>query len=248
MESKLNKNFETFCKYLGAGNINSKIWFVGVEEGGKPVSEKNLEKQLSTCKKGTQFFDNASSNTPVWNIISTLLYDKFSKVHKLNIDEYREKLFSKEYSYFFLTELFPLPKINISNWPENYFKIFGYNNNDYYKYLSDIRSYRYPIIFNKWNEVKPKLTICFGVTFWNEFINLFKLSHSPFEKIDNYNLIKYSNENIVLAPFFNNRTIKTKEIDILKQLINDSISISSFSTRPLTQCGFCDIFRFALFV
>ncbi|MDR3611051.1 MAG: hypothetical protein P4L27_10845, partial [Ignavibacteriaceae bacterium] len=209
------------CKYIGSGNINSKIWFVGIEEGGDPITEKNLEEQLVICRNESQYFKDASSKTPVWGIIADLLYDKYLEEHKLGKKEYRQNMFNKDYSYFFLAELFPLPRPNTSSWSEDYNKIFGYSKDDYKKYLSDVRSFRYPIIYKKWIEVKPSLTICLGSSYWNEFINLFNLGHSRFINLPGSSLIKYPDQNIILAPFFDYRRIKSEDRITLKQIVND---------------------------
>ena len=222
MEVALNENFISFCKYLGTGNINSKIWFVGIEEGGEAVTEKNLSQQLAICEKETRFLDDSSDNTPVWNTISELLYEKFFNNHQLKKHFYRQQIFSNKYPYFFLTELLPLPKSKTTDWPNEYYKIFGYNKNDYYRYLSDVRWFRYPNIFNEWDKTKPSITICFGSTFWNEFINLFKLGHSAFVKLSGLNILKYPKENIILTPFFGNGAIKREERMKLKELINNT--------------------------
>ena len=86
------------------------------------------------------------------------------------------------------------------------------------KYLSDVRSTRYPIINDKWNEVKPSLTICFGSTYWPEFENLFKLGHSSFETYNNGSIRHYPKEKILLSKFFNNY-LKIDERDMLRNWI-----------------------------
>jgi|ERR1035438_10111249 hypothetical protein len=221
MNSTLNENFMSLCNYIGSGNISSKIWFVGIEEGGEAISEKDLDEQLSKCQEEHKYFNDASSKTPVWGIIADLLYDKYLDKHKLGKKEYRQNMFNENYSYFFLAELFPLPKPNTSSWSEDYNKIFGYSKNDFYQYLSDVRSFRYPIIYKKWMEIKPSLTICFGSSYWNEFINLFKLGHSRFINLPGSGLIKYPDENIILTPFFDYRRIKSEDRMTLKQIVND---------------------------
>ncbi|MCK9210526.1 MAG: hypothetical protein M0P61_06810 [Ignavibacteriaceae bacterium] len=220
MIHELNENFMAFCKFLGSGDINSKIWFVGIEEGGKTVTKKNISEQLTICKEETTFFPLASDNTPVWNIIAELLFSKYSNIHKLKDTEYRQKMFDEKYSCFFLTELFPLPRLNNSSWEENYTELFGYSQSDYFDYLSDVRSFRFPIIYKKWIEKRPTITICFGSTYRYEFINLFQLGHSRFINLPDTGILNYPKENILLCPFFNYRTIKNKERDILKELIN----------------------------
>lgn len=220
METTVKENFAIFCKYLGSGDINSKLWFVGIEEGGEVITEQNLSEQIKLCKQETQFFDDASSSTPVWSIISELLYEKFSQKNNLDKQEYRKKLFHKDFSYFFLTELFPLPRPNNSTWSENYYKLFGYTQSDFYEYLSDVRSFRFPILYNKWAEKKPELTICFGSTYWNEFINLFRLGHSAFNNLPDSDILIFPKEKVLLCPFFDYRIIKSKERDILKNYID----------------------------
>lgn len=73
MKNKLNKNFKTLCEFLGHGNIESKIWFVGIEEGGDNITKDNLQEQLSICRNITQFIPSAKGNTSVWKIIADLL-------------------------------------------------------------------------------------------------------------------------------------------------------------------------------
>jgi len=220
MIQELNENFVAFCKFLGSGDINSKIWFVGIEEGGRPVTKKNISEQLTLCKKETTFFKDAGK-TNVWDIIAELLYNKCANIHKLKDTEYRQKMFDEKYSCFFLTELFPLPRPNNSGWGEDYTELFGYSQSAYYDYLSDVRSFRFPIIYKKWIEKRPSITICFGSSYWNEFINLFQLGHSPFINIPDTDIVHYQKENIILCPFFNFRTIKNKERDVLKKFISE---------------------------
>lgn len=220
MEPISNENFMSFCKSLGSGTIESKIWFVGIEEGGSPIDDTNLLEQLSRCKESLNF-PYVSGNTAVWKIISDLMWEKYSNKIKIDKKEYRNKIFSEDYPHFFLTELFPLPKPNTSSWSDNYVKIFGYSKNDYFKYLSDVRSIRFPIIYKKWLEVNPLITICFGSSYWDKFINLFKLGHSRFINIDGSGLRKYPKENILLTPFFGYRTIRGNDIETLKQAINN---------------------------
>ncbi|MDR3669181.1 MAG: hypothetical protein P4L35_20315 [Ignavibacteriaceae bacterium] len=223
MEFPLNENFITFSKFLGYGDIKSKLWFVGIEDSGESITEVNLNERLSECREETLYINEVAGKNSVWSIIEKLLWDNFSIKHKLNEKEYLKKMFSKEYSYFFLTELFPLPKsINRFSWPERYKDIFEYSKDDYFKYLSDVHSFRYPIIHNKWVEVKPYLTICFGALYWDEFIHLFNLGHSKFIDLPDSGLRMFPSENILLSPFFDYR-LRRNDILTLKQLIHDKI-------------------------
>ena len=219
MNPKLNDNFKLFCDFLGIGDINSKIWFIGIEEGGN-ITSNNINEQLNICKKITDYKSEAVENTQVWDIISELLFEKFSDVHKLSRTDYRKKMFNENYSYFFLTELFPLPKPKLSTWPKQYADLFGFGQSDYYEYISAVRSRRFPPIYRNWIEKKPNLTICFGISYRYEFINLLQLGHIQFECLHGDRILYYPGENVLLCPFFNSRYFKDDDKMVVKELID----------------------------
>jgi len=219
----LNKNAEPFFNFTGMGNSKSKIWFIGIEEGGEAIpSLDELEAEKGKCNN-EPFMDDAAYPTRVWDIISDLLYDKFINENGLKKEEYRKRLFHKDYSFFFLAELFPLPKssTDLSKWPEQYKEFFGYGKADYLKYLSDVRKYHYKVVYDAWLTANPDLTICFGSTYHYEFINLLKLGHSDFETSENKKLYYFNNKKIVLTPFFNNylkSEVRTELKNIIKEV------------------------------
>jgi hypothetical protein len=215
MEGTPEERFQLFCQYLGSGNVDSKLWFVGIEEGGEIV-EADLQRQLDVCKEQNSYFSDTSSRTSVWRIIAELVHPLYPNIP---FEEFRRDLFlDAEHSHFFLTELFPLSRPNISGWPDQYKRLFGYGAKDTEQYLSDVRSTRYPIIYNKWNKVKPSLTICFGKTYWGEFENLFKVGHSFFKIHNQGNIRFYPQERIIMCKFINNYR-KADEIDELRDFI-----------------------------
>jgi hypothetical protein len=211
----MNSNFIEFSEFPGLGNPSSKLWFVGIEEACD-ISKNNLDEELRKCKNDG-YFDNAVTDTKVWPIIAELIYDKFKDKHNLTSTEFRLKMFTKEYSYFFLTELFPIPRPNTKSWSSEYTEIFEYENADDDKYISDVRSYRYPIIYKKWMDAKPALTICFSLGYWYEYINLFLLGHSEYQRIGK-NIILYPKENMLVTPFFMN-TLSGEDRTIIKSFI-----------------------------
>lgn len=222
MDYTAEERFSLFNEYLGSGTVDSKIWFVGVEEGAEVNNETELERQLIACKEQQRYFEDASDKTSVWWIIAKLMHPLFSQ--DIAIEKFKRDMFQKQHSHFFLTELFPLPKSNTSVWPEHYKEFFGYGKEDHDSYLSVVRSTRYPIIYAKWKEVKPAITICFSSENWSEFENLFMLGHSSFESHNHRNIRYYPEERIVLSKFFN-YSIKADEKESLQKWIKQCSEI-----------------------
>lgn len=216
----MNENFMAFASFFGFGDQLSKIWFVGIEEGGTAVTQDNLDEQLARIRNGSSFFDNAEANTDVWNIIADIMWDGIREHCAIPFQEYRLKMFTRVYSHFFLSELFPLPRPNTDSWPEEYFDIFEYGSEDYFRYLSDVRSFRFPQIYNLWNSIaKPEITVCFGGTVMDEFTHLFKLGHSHFDSYCNGKIFFFPEEKVLITPFFNRRTLNKCERQKIKDLV-----------------------------
>lgn len=213
----MDKNLKTFMDFLGYGSPKSNIWFIGIEEGGKII---DFDSELEQRKYQYRFRDNAQEKTRVWDIIAQFMY-KLYKLSEIQYDEYRNKMFSKDFQYFFLTNLFPLPKPNINTWPPKYIKYFKINDFNYDKFLSIVRSYRYKIIYETWKLNRPKLTICFSSTFYHEFIHLLNLGHSRYDCLLGNKVYFYPDENVLLTPFFDNKNIDDRVKNIIKEkLIN----------------------------
>jgi hypothetical protein len=138
----MTNNLSTFLKFPGIGNPDSQIWFIGIEEGGE-LSMSEINQSLPIQQK--YFRDIVNESTHVWDIIAELIFEKYKPLHKFNsVEEFRKIMFSEYYSYFFLTQLFPLPNKNTSTWGENYQKSFGYEARGS-EYLSDIHNIRYHV-------------------------------------------------------------------------------------------------------
>ena len=205
----MNSNFQTFADFWGFGDPHRDIWFVGIEESGCEVNSNNLHDFISERKKLRIFKNKVDCrDNSVWQIIYTLLLElkneDFSKDYK---EKYKELLFAEDHSYFFLTHLFPLPRLDKRIWPEIYEKLFGYREYELLRYLSDVRSYRYPKLFELWDTYKPNITVCFGKQHWNEFTNAFKLGQKSFEPYAFENIFYYPDEGIILTPHFSNAQI-----------------------------------------
>lgn len=69
MNKSPKENFDAFNNFKGMGNPDSKIWFVGLEEGGEPISQKNIDEKVRECSIFPYYMDAEDvqkSNTQVW--------------------------------------------------------------------------------------------------------------------------------------------------------------------------------------
>jgi len=212
------ENLNVFIQFLGYGNLASKIWFIGIEEGGNISDEKTFTEELNKRKENRfLYLEESKEKTQVWDIIATLIKEVMPSIS-------RTDMFREETSSFFLSNLFPLPRpTTLSQKFSEYKPYFGEDIVDPNKYQSIVRSERYPIIYRNWIKYSPKLTICFGSGYHNEFENLLKLGHSKFDSLSDGNLFYFSDEKVLLTPFFNYRILKDQMIREIKKVIKECV-------------------------
>lgn len=213
MNSTPEENFIAFNSFKGLGNPDSKLWFVGLEEGGDSISNDNIEEQVKECYRFPCFVPPEKIKlykTQVWDYISKFLI-QYLNIKDKDWSSYREIMFSETDSQFFLTELFPLPKKSFKHWANEYGELFGFSFSDKKKYINEVITNRFPMLFNLWKEKNPDLTICFGKTGWKYFIELFRLdciNYGEKFKID-------KTKNVILIPFLGQGQITNDDIQKL---------------------------------
>lgn len=193
------KNLNIFMQFLGYGCPKSKIWFIGLEEGGDSISKDNLKKKLKEYLRFPFYIepeDVKSTKTQVWDYISKFLLE-YLKMRDIDWRSYREIMFTKSHSKFFLTELFPLPKKRFKDWSKEYIELFGFRFHDRNEYIQEVHENRFPLIYNLWKHENRSLTICFGKSGWKDYKKLLHLDCVEFYK--NCEIDK--SKKVVLIPF-----------------------------------------------
>jgi len=217
----MNSNLDTFMRFIGYGNPSSKIWFVGIEEGGDISSDEIFNKELLKRKGKTYIYQDIEGQySRTWDIIFDVIRQKYPHMRKTD-------MFKEDKSEIFLSNLFPLPKPTTrSRNYETYRKHFGdiITKDMEIEYRSLIRSERYPIIYNLWRAQKPHITICFGMSYHCEFMLLFQLGHSRVENLYCKNVYYFPDERVLLTPFFNKRFISNEVLQLIKKYVNNAIS------------------------
>lgn len=239
------------CLYnwLGYGNVNGDIWFIGTEEGGAEIwrcKTLSLEKSLNLRKDYSIYMDfkevwenkygiplDSFKGPNVWRYMAAFLLNISGKeARKIEVQNYVfvDKKLGEENSNHFLCELLPLPKIsknNISPYNEIWSSI-----SEYYK---EVLSNRFDLIKNTLNENENvKLIIAYEYMLVDMMLDYFT---GEYELISEW---KYSEEIYVLykinlssdrkilllkTPFFGNGRISYSGIDNAVKYLKVEINI-----------------------
>lgn len=198
----MNNRIENFIKkFYGYGSFKDKYWFVGMEEG---MSAKTPEEQIKefehrllcwenrdqreleelkeyhrclakNCKNIDCFFENGKPPLQrTWSkLIRLQLAADGKKINNEEIRKYQRKGLPETC----LIELFPLPSKSIGEW---IYSDYAKGRLSFLKsrkeYRAVISEQRISFIKEKIKEKKPKVVICYGWTYRNDYYR--KLNNS----------------------------------------------------------------------
>lgn len=226
-----NKSFEKWALGFSGcdgGNIgsadNNSIWFCGIEWGGKFENELKdiFNTDVSQPTLGYDVWEENLSYIFNWQAMKIL-----SVIAGKKLTEY--KSFAKEYKPFvnnshtnyFKMNLYPIAFKNTSNahWSEEFAKEIGLLTK--YDYINWIRYNRFPVMKTWVSKYKPKLIICVGITYFEDFKQAFMLDDVKVneETIDAKKFLWFKNSNntiVINIPFMVNRNGLTRNESIEK--------------------------------
>ena len=197
---------------LGIGDHETaKVWFVGIEEAGGWTKEyideiKGYEnKDFNPVKSGRITEDaNKYGNkfTKVYDIMSKIVVGLQGNEWQNKWKEYRDKKLFTKGNEALQINLYPLGKKHVGDWPQEYEKWFGFTTREeYYKWISEDENRRFAQIRKKREKHGNPLTICFGKSFWSDFIKCFNLKDRLYKGYQD-TFIFYEEEKVILVPFF----------------------------------------------
>lgn len=145
----------------------------------------------------------------------------------LSWKNYREELLWLNHSGTFNGNILPLGKPNLkrSAWPVGYKELFGFSALEFNSYLDEVKHSRYRQFRELRQEKKPQAIICFGLSHWGEFEEIF-VSHP--EEISDYPDRKtkiYERNRVILTRHFSNGMPDSTVAFIAKQLRNWGVSL-----------------------
>lgn len=227
----VTEHFEILNDFMGIGEPAGGIWFVGLEEAYQWNENVEDDKKWYDRYQDRYFCIEAGEiggSAKEYGKGFTKIYDIMSKILtglKTNPDEfngwkgYRDNVLFQKGSGVFQTNLYPLGKKRLAEWPPHYERIFGFGKSGMDRYLSIVREQRFPKLRAFWEESRPFSTICFGVAGWVDFGRLFELGAEEFEEEDLVRI--YKKRKIIFTPFFDYRHMSHKRIGRMVNHLKD---------------------------
>jgi hypothetical protein len=170
---------EKLLTFRGYGNPSDRFWFVGMEEGGTSDVEHlrirankfNVVEDLAESHKNFKSH-NMSKLISTWRLMSAIV-GRISGESKWWDQDFARDYQNNQLGHLggetYLTEVLPLPKHGLSDWP--YGNIFD-SPRDYF----DKRfPYQLTSIRAEYRSAKPKpqFVICYGKTYWRRHRQVF---------------------------------------------------------------------------
>lgn len=214
---------------------NPSVWFCGIEwGGGHPADEEKLRDIFSEdVRMPAEGYtdDDDDDGEPAWkhNIAYIFNWQAMKLLAAINGEHvsiyksFAEKLkpFVKNESGYYKMNLYPFAFRNTSHqlWQEGFAKATGIQSKQ--DYLDWIRAHRLPVMKTWAVTYAPRLILCTGITYLNDFRSAFvddglMLNH---EMIDDRELHWVVNKNetiVIVIPFMVNRNGLTRNISIQK--------------------------------
>ena len=236
------KKWATGYSGCDGGDIGSKenpsIWFCGIEWGGgmpvgvdQEIYEKDLLEEFLEDVSRPAFGYKERDGQPSWKINLSYIYNwqamkLLSAINGGSVSEYKKfaedvRPFVENEKGYFKMNIYPLAFKNTSPnlWKTVFSNVTGFSTKQ--EYIEWIRNFRFPLMKHWMNSHNPKLIICVGIGYLNDFKNAFIDEGKQFahEVIDEKNLFWCVNENgsiVVNIPFMVNRNGLTRNATIQK--------------------------------
>ena len=204
------KEFEIINRWLGLGDPRNGLWFVGIEEGGvwpvdSPEKIKETRVRISSEYNRTYTsFEKAPANTFPIATVTAKIACQISQTSDWR--KYRNKILWLEGSQVFNTNLYSLGKKTLSKgaWPKGYRELFGFGADDLTLYINEVKQLRFKELRKFHDKNTPQAIICFGMSNWDEFIEVFSLQGNGIDYVSKYQTRIFEKEKTILTRHFSN--------------------------------------------
>lgn len=184
-----SERFKILNEFLGWGNPNNAIWFVGIEEGGdwskKGFGLTNKPLREYENKVNDNIINNYVNNVNegVKNLKKEEILSWKDKLYK-NINDIlnNDKLNQTRIDNIFISNLFPLgvKSTKCETWVEvysDYKDIFNLRDDEYQKekYYERSSKDRFIALYKLRERYNPLLTICYGIDQHSNFVKCFNI-------------------------------------------------------------------------
>ncbi len=226
---EFTEEFWTVMKYLGWGDPDAVIWTIGIEEAQPWCSCEDTEDkdfEYIRWKIKNKFNEEiipvknkCKPDFKIAGVVADIFYEFYGYKRK---EDFQKCLLWKKGSRISNINIYPLGKASLSkSYPECYEKLFGLTRDCLDNYFEAVEKKRYESIRKRWTELRRKnnlITICYGISGWNEFKKVFKLEQDTPEKFCNGNILKYEDKRVILCPHLSRRFSATYKEEIKRTL------------------------------
>ena len=224
-----SREFEKWALgYAGCdgGDIGSphspSVWICGIEWGGSRDPAwlmKHMREDVQTPPKGYESWEENISYIFNWQVMKLLAAMRGYPVSQYKQFAEDEKPFVRDAVGYFKMNLYPIPFRNTSlkHWHVDFTGITGFSSKN--DYIAWNKEKRFPQISTWVQACLPKLVICLGITYREEFASAFSVNKWQEETIDEKQLRWATNEQgtlVVVVPFMVNRHGLVRNLSIQK--------------------------------
>ena len=202
---------EYLLNFVGYGNLDAEVWFLGMEEAGG--GESNIRSRLKfrtieDCAEAHQILGITKHHTgnkiiqKTWRGMCYIMLTLEGKeTDRENIRNYQADYLGRFQGNSLLLELMPIPKPSINTW--NYEDLFPQfkSRNDYYQ---TVRPRRINYLQKLFLEHRPKIVIAYGQGIkkknWQAYQDLF--GNLEFSKFGQFMIARDTETVVVLTDHF----------------------------------------------
>ena len=178
MPDLTQKQIEKLLAFRGYGNPSGRFWFIGMEEGGGDFESLQLRadefanlEDLATSHAKFESHD-MSKSISTWRIMSAIV-GRISGTENwwdtANTTDYQMNRLGRLNDETYLTEILPLPKHSLSDWP------YGNFFDSPQTYFEQIFPKQLESLRLEYTEAKskPEFVFCYGKKYWSSHQNIF---------------------------------------------------------------------------
>ena len=234
------QQIQRLLKFKGYGNPAGRFWFIGMEEySDQPLNEltgradnwKDIEDLAKAPRPWAPSLDLTKWITSTWWIMCQIIGKLSGKAGWCNtghdgfVRAYQSQRLGRRDGETFLTEILPLPKKNISDWP--YSSLFA-TRQAYERAVLRRRIASLRALFGKH---KPEYVFCYGKGFWPHHKQIFP--EAAFTPIlgGEAHIATLGRTTITLTKFFD-PTITGKTLEFVPRLCDEVSAMRASGSNP----------------
>jgi len=220
-----DEELEHLLDFVGYGNVNASVWFLGMEEAGG--GEENIRarlkfRQVEDCADAhkilgiTKHHSGKKIIQRTWRgMCYIMLRLEGKETDTESIRNHQAHHLGRLDGNSLLLELMPIPKPRIDSWGyENFIPQFG-SSTEYYEVVKPCRIRYLRQLIGEWS---PKVMICYGKMYWQEYKEIFP--EIEFLSKNEFFVGKDKNKLVIMTPGFPTKAMNGKFDEVVSIIQN----------------------------